>query len=80
MLGQREWLAGGYSYADIAFYMAQLFGERMGAPLTQAHPRLTPGGSAWERVRPCAASPAPWGATCCHRAARCRGFLARLSG
>ena len=28
-----EWLAGAYSYADIAFYMAQLFGERMGAPV-----------------------------------------------
>ena len=36
----REWLAGSYSYADIAFWMAQLFGERMGAPLTDAHPRL----------------------------------------
>lgn len=38
-LGDREWLAGAYSYADIAFYMAQLFGERMGAPL-DGHPRL----------------------------------------
>ncbi len=36
----QEWLAGTYSYADIAFYMAQIFGERMGAPLTDAHPRL----------------------------------------
>jgi len=36
----KEWLAGTYSYADIAFYMAQLFGERMGAPMTEAHPRL----------------------------------------
>jgi glutathione S-transferase len=36
----REWLADSYSYADIAFYMAQLFGERMGAPMTDAHPRL----------------------------------------
>jgi glutathione S-transferase len=42
-LGDREWLAGGYSYADIAFYMAQLFGERMGAPVTDA----TPGLQAW---------------------------------
>jgi len=33
-IGQQEWLAGAYSYADIAFYMAQLFGERMGAPVT----------------------------------------------
>jgi glutathione S-transferase len=32
-LGAHQWLAGSYSYADIAFYMAQLFGERMGAPL-----------------------------------------------
>jgi glutathione S-transferase len=39
-LGDKEWLAGRYSYADIAFYMAQLFGERMGAPLSEAHPRL----------------------------------------
>jgi glutathione S-transferase len=39
-LGGKTWLAGGYSYADIAFYMAQLFGERMGAPLGDTHPRL----------------------------------------
>jgi glutathione S-transferase len=39
-LGSEEWLAGKYSYADIAFYMAQLFGERMGAPLTDAYPNL----------------------------------------
>jgi len=39
-LDTREWLADSYSYADIAFYMAQLFGERMGAPMTEAHPRL----------------------------------------
>ena len=39
-IGAREWLAGGYSYADIAFYMAQLFGERMGAPLGDTHPWL----------------------------------------
>jgi len=32
-IGGQEWLAGAYSYADIAFYMAQLFGERMGAPV-----------------------------------------------
>ena len=40
-LRDREFLAGAYSYADIAFYMAQLFGARMGAPMTAAHPRLT---------------------------------------
>jgi glutathione S-transferase len=39
-LGDKQWLAGSYSYADIAFYMAQLFGERMGAPMTDSHPRL----------------------------------------
>ena len=39
-LGDRQWLAGGYSYADIAFYMAQLFGDRMGAPMADTHPRL----------------------------------------
>lgn len=39
-LGDRGWLAGSYSYADIAFYMAQLFGDRMGAPMADAHLRL----------------------------------------
>jgi glutathione S-transferase len=38
-----EWLAGTYSFADIAFYMATLFGERQGAPITDA----TPGLVAW---------------------------------
>ena len=37
---QGAWLAGGYSFADIAFYMAALFGERQGAPLTASTPRL----------------------------------------
>jgi glutathione S-transferase len=36
-LGAQQWLSGSYSYADIAFYMAQLFGERMGAPLGDSH-------------------------------------------
>ncbi|WP_341913030.1 glutathione S-transferase family protein [Ferrovibrio terrae] len=37
----RDWLAGAaFSYADIAFYMAQIFGDRMGAPMTAGHPRL----------------------------------------
>lgn len=39
-LADREWLAGDYSFADIAFYMAALFGERQGAPLTPGMPRL----------------------------------------
>lgn len=33
LLTGREYLAGPYTYADIAFYMAQLFGDRMGAPI-----------------------------------------------
>jgi glutathione S-transferase len=39
-IGPRDWLAGAYSYADIAFYMAQLFGARMTAPMDERHPRL----------------------------------------
>ena len=46
-LGTQDYLAGSYSFADIAFYMAQLFGERMGAPLADDTARLL----AWrERV------------------------------
>ena len=40
LMADREFLAGPYSYADIAFYMAQLFGARMGAPMTEAAPKL----------------------------------------
>ena len=40
VLGERAFLAGAYSCADIAFYMAQVFGARMGAPMTDATPRL----------------------------------------
>jgi glutathione S-transferase len=40
LLGDREFLAGTYSFADIAFYMAQLFGARMGAPITDVTPSL----------------------------------------
>lgn len=40
ILADREFLVGAYSFADIAFYMAQLFGERMGAGMTAATPRL----------------------------------------
>jgi glutathione S-transferase len=39
-LESSEWLAGTYSFADIAFYMAALFGERQGAPLDATTPRL----------------------------------------
>jgi glutathione S-transferase len=40
VLAGREYLAGPYSYADIAFYMAQLFGARMSAEMTEETPRL----------------------------------------
>jgi glutathione S-transferase len=37
----REYLAGAaLTYADIAFYMAQIFGDRMGAPIPVSHHRL----------------------------------------
>lgn len=36
----RQYLAGDFSFADIAFVMAQLFGERLGAPLDHSSPRL----------------------------------------
>ncbi len=40
LLENGDWLAGSYSFADIAFYMAQLFGARMGAPMGEGTPRL----------------------------------------
>ena len=36
----RDWLAGEYSYADIAFFTAALFGERMSDSLGGDSPRL----------------------------------------
>ena len=39
-LGKGEYLVGAYTYADIAFYMAQVFGARMGAPMTDTTPHL----------------------------------------
>jgi glutathione S-transferase len=39
-LAGKDYLAGPFSYADIAFYMAQFFGDRMGAPMTEATPNL----------------------------------------
>jgi len=39
-LESADWLAGSFSFADIAFYMAALFGERQGAPLGASTPRL----------------------------------------
>jgi len=40
LLSANSWLAGRFSFADIAFYMAALFGERQGAPITGTTPRL----------------------------------------
>jgi glutathione S-transferase len=40
LLTTRTWLAGDYSFADISFYMASLFGERQSAPVTAATPKL----------------------------------------
>lgn len=40
LLARRAYLAETFSFADIAFYMAQLFGERMGVPMTESSPNL----------------------------------------
>jgi len=40
LLTERGYLCGEYTYADIAFFMAQLFAARKGAPMTDATPRL----------------------------------------
>jgi glutathione S-transferase len=40
MLDGGDYIAGEYTYADIAFYMAQTFAARLGAPMTRATPRL----------------------------------------
>ena len=49
----RPWLAGAlYTYADIAFFMAQIFGERMGAPVPSESKQLI----AW-RERMCQRAP-----------------------
>jgi glutathione S-transferase len=39
-LASAEYLAGAFTYADIAFYMASFFGDRMGAPMTEATPKI----------------------------------------
>ncbi|AXF85452.1 Stringent starvation protein A [Ephemeroptericola cinctiostellae] len=39
-LQDHEYIAGQFSYADIAFYMAQFFAARHTVPLTAQHPRL----------------------------------------
>lgn len=40
LLASNDWLAGSYSFADIALYMAQLFAARQGAPMGAATPKL----------------------------------------
>jgi glutathione S-transferase len=40
MLAGGDYIAGEYTYADIAFYMAQIFAARLGAPMSRATPRL----------------------------------------
>ena len=40
LLSGREFMMNTFSFADIALYMAMLFGERLGAPLTPATPLL----------------------------------------
>jgi len=39
-LAGREYLAGVFTYADIAFYMAQFFAARHTVPMTEVSPRL----------------------------------------
>ena len=40
LLRDREYLADRFSYADIAFYMAQFFAARHTVPMSAAHPNL----------------------------------------
>ena len=40
LLSRQDFLAAQYSYADIAFFMAQLFAARLGAPMGASTPRL----------------------------------------
>ena len=79
-IGGQEWLAGSYSYADIAFYMAQLFGARMTAPMDERHPRL----QAWRdrmSARPAVAKVAgAMGRYLLSQERKLPPFLARLSG
>lgn len=63
LLATRPWLADGYSFADIAFYMASLFGERQSAPITAATPKLLEWRDRITRrpaVRPVVSSMADW--------------------
>jgi glutathione S-transferase len=40
LLAGRDWLGGAFGYADITLFMALFYGERKGALLTDATPRL----------------------------------------
>jgi glutathione S-transferase len=63
LLTAGTWLAGGYSFADIAFYMAALFGERKGAPITISTPKLLEWRDRMTRrpaVRPVVSAMAAW--------------------
>ena len=79
-IGGQQWLAGSYSYADIAFYMAQLFGARMTAPMDERHPRL----QAWRdrmSARPAVAKVAgEMGRYLLSQGRTLPPFLAKLSG
>ena len=56
VIAGHDYLAGTFTYADIAFYMAQFFAARHTVPMTEAHPHLL----AWPRVRRGTPSSAPW--------------------
>jgi glutathione S-transferase len=63
LLTAGTWLAGAYSFADIAFYMAALFGERQGAPITFNTPMLLEWRDRMTRrpaVRPVVSAMAAW--------------------
>jgi len=63
LLGTETWLAGQYLFADIAFYMAALFGERQGAPITPDTPKLLEWRDRMTRraaVRPVVSAMARW--------------------
>jgi glutathione S-transferase len=40
-IGKADYLTGTFGFADIAFFMAQFFGDRMGAPIGAEFPCLT---------------------------------------
>ena len=63
LLTAGTWLAGAYSFADIAFYMAALFGERHGVSATLNTPKLLEWRDRMTRrpaVRPVVSAMAVW--------------------